>query len=147
MPYALLLHGTSRADKEWQNGEWVKVGQWLSREGLEVLLPWGNDRELERCRYLSGMIPHPRILERMQLDAIARVIGYKASFVFCVDTGPLQLAAACEIPLAAIFVSTRIDLTGPIGNGPIVIFGGEGKPVSAEEVILSLEQKSMLSPP
>jgi heptosyltransferase-1 len=146
LPYALLLHGTSRADKEWENSEWVKVGQWLTRQGLEVLLPWGNDRELERCRYLSGMIPRARILERMAIDAFARVIG-SASFVIGVDTGPLQLAAACEVPLAAIFVSTRVDLTGPIGNGPIAIFGGEGKPVSAEEVILSLEQKSILSLP
>jgi heptosyltransferase-1 len=144
--YALLFHGTSNVEKEWGNDEWIKVGQWLTRQGLEVLLPWGNAREFARCRHLAEMIPGARILERMSIDAIARMTA-SASCAIGVDTGLLQLAAACEVPLAAIFVATQLDLTGPIGNGPIANFGGKGKSVSADEVILALEQKSMLPRP
>ena len=146
LPYALLFHGTSSMEKEWGNSEWIKIGQWLTRQGLEVRLPWGNARELERCRQLSEMIPGARILDPLSIDALARITAL-ASFAIGVDTGLLQLAAACEVPLAAIFLSTHLELTGPVGNGPIASFGGKGKSVSADEVIQALEQKSMLPRP
>jgi heptosyltransferase-1 len=66
------------------------------------------------------------------LDALARTIA-GASLVVGVDTGLLHLAAALGVPLAAIFVGTNPELTGPVGQGRIAIVGGkfEAPPVSA----------------
>lgn len=144
--YALLFHGTSRPDKEWKDTEWIQIGQWLAGRGFEVLLPWGNDREHARCHYLLKEIPGARILDFQPIDVLARTIA-AASVAIGVDTGLLQLAAACGVPLAAIFVSTQPSLTGPVGNGPIVIFGGQQVPITAKEVINALEQQHILPPP
>ncbi len=57
--YALLFHGTSRADKEWTDTESIEIGQWLAGQGLDFL-PWGNEREQTRCRYLAKEISGAR---------------------------------------------------------------------------------------
>jgi heptosyltransferase I len=137
--HALLFHGTSRAEKEWSDAEWIKVGQWIAAQAYTVLLPWGNEREHARCRYLSSFIPGATILENLPIDKLAEITA-TASFVVGVDTGLLQLAAACGTPLASIFISSNVSLTGPTGSGPIVCFDGSKKNVSADEVIRSLER-------
>ena len=144
--YALLFHGTSRADKEWKDTEWIEIGRWLAGQGLEVLLPWANERESARCHSLSKEIPGARILDLQSIDVLARTIA-AASVAVGVDTGLLQLAAACGVPLAAIFVSTQPSLTGPIGSGPILTFGGSGVSTTARQVIEAFEQQHILPPP
>ncbi len=141
-PYALLFHGTSRAAKEWREVDWIGVGKWLRGRGLDVLLPWGNERERQRCARLAAAIPESRILERQPLDATAQVIA-GASLVIGVDTGLLHLAAAYGVPLVAIFLATEPGLTGPVGSGPITVLGGKGAYPSFVTVTDVLEQKAL----
>lgn len=137
-PYAVLLHGTSRPAKEWRESEWIRLGKWLRDKDIEVLLLWGNERERLRCERLAGGIPGSRIIDRQPLDETAKVIA-GASLVVGVDTGLLHLAAAYEVPLVAIFLSTEPGLTGPVGSGPIVILGGKDKAPAFDEVVRSVE--------
>ncbi len=123
-PYAVLLHGTSRPTKEWRESEWIGIGQWLRRQNIDVLLPWGSERERLRSERLAQAIPQSRVLERQSLDRTAQVIA-NAALVVGVDTGLLHLAAAYEVPLIAVFLATDPGLTGPVGNGPIAILGGQ----------------------
>lgn len=123
-PYAVLLHGTSRAAKEWREVDWIGTGKWLRGQGLDVLLPWGNERERLRSVRVAAAIPGSRILERQPLDAMAKVIA-GAALVIGVDTGLLHLAAAYGVPLIAVFLATDPGLTGPVGNGPITVVGGK----------------------
>ncbi|TXH84074.1 MAG: lipopolysaccharide heptosyltransferase I [Rhizobium sp.] len=140
--YAVLFHGTSRASKEWREVDWIGTGKWLHARGLEVVLPWGNERERLRCERLSHAIPGSRILDRLPLDETAKVIA-NASLVVGVDTGLLHLAAAYEVPLIAVFLATDPGLTGPVGNGPIAVVGGKDVYPSFERVI---EAAKTLSP-
>jgi heptosyltransferase-1 len=133
-PYAVLLHGTSKAAKEWREVDWIGVGKWLSGQGLDVLLPWGSEGERLRCARLAAAIPGSRILERQALDATAKVIA-SASLVVGVDTGLLHLAAAYNVPLIAVFLATDPGLTGPVGNGHITVIGGKGVYPSFERAI------------
>jgi len=142
--YAVLLHGTSRATKEWRESEWIGLGKWLHQQGLEVVLPWGNERERLRCQRLAGGILGSRILERQPLDVTAKVIA-NASLVVGVDTGLLHLAAAYSVPLVAIFLATDPGLTGPVGSGPIVVLGGKGATPAFAEAIRAVEEKGLLS--
>lgn len=132
--YAVLLHGTSRAAKEWREVDWIGTGKWLRGQGLDVLLPWGSERERLRCERLSAAIPGSRILDRQPLDATAKIIA-GASLVVGVDTGLLHLAAAYAVPLVAVFLATDPGLTGPVGTGSITILGGKSAYPSFERVI------------
>lgn len=133
-PYAVLLHGTSRAAKEWREVDWIGTGKGLRGQGLDVLLPWGNERERLRSARLAAAIPGSRILEKQPLDAMAKVIA-GAALVVGVDTGLLHLAAAYGVPLIAVFLATDPGLTGPVGSGPIAVVGGTAAYPSFERVI------------
>ena len=124
-PYAVLLHGTSRARKEWRESDWIGLGQALRRQGLGVVLPWGTDAERVRSERLSAAIKGSEVLPRRPLDETAKVIA-GAALVAGVDTGLLHLAAAYAVPLIGIFLATDPKLTGPIGPGTISILGGNG---------------------
>ncbi|MBY0382833.1 MAG: lipopolysaccharide heptosyltransferase I [Xanthobacteraceae bacterium] len=141
-PYAVLLHGTSRPAKEWRESEWIRLGKWLRESGLDVRLLWGNERERQRCERLAVGIPGSRIIDRQPLDETAKVIA-NASLVVGVDTGLLHLAAAYEVPLIAIFLATEPGLTGPVGNGPIVVLGGKDKEPSLSEVVQAIEARGL----
>jgi heptosyltransferase-1 len=137
--YALLLHGTSRASKEWPEDCWIELGRWLQTKGLESVLPWGTGLEKLRAERLSAAIPGSRVLERQPLDATAKVIA-GASLVVGVDTGLLHLAAAYRVPLLGIYVATDPGLTGPVGSGKIVVVSGIERPPAAMEAIAAVEQ-------
>lgn len=138
-PYAVLLHGTSRAAKEWREVDWIGTGKWLRGQGIGVVLPWGNEAERLRCERLAGAIPGSRILERQPLDVTAKVIA-NATLVVGVDTGLLHLAAAYSVPLIAVFLATDPGLTGPVGNGSITVVGGKDVYPSFERVIEAAEK-------
>lgn len=141
-PYAVLLHGTSRAAKEWREVDWIGTGKWLRGQGLDVVLPWGSEAERLRCERLAAAIPGSRILARQPLDATANVIA-NAALVVGVDTGLLHLAAAYSVPLIAVFLATDPGLTGPVGGGPITVLGGKGLYPSFERVIEAAQKLSL----
>lgn len=124
--YAVLLHGTSRARKEWRESDWIGLGQWLSGQGLGVVLPWGNEAERVRSERIGSAVKGSEVPARRPLDETAKVVA-GASLVVGVDTGLLHLAAAYRVPLIGIFLATDPKLTGPVGEGPIVTLGGIGQ--------------------
>jgi heptosyltransferase I len=142
-PYAVLLHGTSRAAKEWREVDWIGAGKWLRARDLDVVLPWGNERERLRCERLAAAIAGSRILERQPLDATAKVIA-NAALVVGVDTGLLHLAAAYNVPLIAVFLATDPGLTGPVGNGSITVVGGKDVYPSFERMIDAAQKLSLM---
>jgi len=122
--YAVLLHGTSRPAKEWRESDWIGLGQFLRKEGVRVVLPFGNAREQERSQRLHEAIAGSEIFERQPLDKTAQLIA-GASLVVGVDTGLLHLAAAYRVPLIGIYLATDPGLTGPRGAGAIEVIGGK----------------------
>ena len=136
--YAVLLHATARPEKHWPEENWIALGNALSREGLELVLPWGTDDERARSERIAAALPRSKVGERQPLDAVARLIA-GAEYVIGVDTGLLHLAAALGVPLVAIFTGSKPNLTGPVGNGPLAVLGAQGAPPSVEEVRKAVE--------
>ena len=136
--YAVLLHATARKEKQWPEGSWVALGRTLSRDGIELVLPWGTEPERLRAERIAAGLTGARVPQRATLDAVARLIA-GAQFVVGIDTGLLHLAAALGVPLVAIFVGSQPHLTGPVGNGPIAVLGAEGAAPSVEEVTKGVE--------
>lgn len=131
--YAVLLHATAQAGKEWPEESWIALGGQIAARGLEVLLPWGNDRERARAERLAAAIPGARVPERKPLDAVAAMLA-GARFVVGVDTGLVHLAAALNVPLVAIFTGSVPALTGPVGTAPLAVVGAQGLVPSVGEV-------------
>ena len=124
--YAVLLHATARADKQWPEENWIALGKSLHTAGLELVLPWGTDAERLRSERLAAALPGARVPARAPLDQVARLLG-GAALVVGVDTGLLHLAAALSVPLVAIFAASVPSLTGPVGNGPLSVLGAKGE--------------------
>ena len=137
-PYAVLLHATARKEKQWPEESWIALGRTLSRDGIELVLPWGTEPERLRAERIAAGLTGARVPQRASLDAVARLIG-GAQFVVGVDTGLLHLAAALGVPLVAIFAGSQPHLTGPVGNGPLVVHGANGEPPSVDEVTKGVE--------
>lgn len=137
-PYAVLLHATARTEKQWPEESWIALGGTLGRDGIELVLPWGTEPERLRAERIAAGLTGARVPQRASLDAVARLIA-GAQFVVGVDTGLLHLAAALGVPLVAIFAGSQPHLTGPVGNGPLVVLGANGEPPSVDEVTKGVE--------
>ncbi len=138
-PYAILLHATARAEKEWPEAAWIALAQALQQRGVSLVLPWGTAAERARGERVAASLADARVPDRQPLDRMARLIA-GASFVIGVDTGLLHLAAALGVPLVAIFVGSEPGLTGPIGPGPIAIVGGKAAPPSVADVAAAVDR-------
>lgn len=130
--YGVFLHATARADKLWPEEQWIALGNRLGRD-IELCLPWGTDLEKARSARIAAAVPGARVTERAPLDQVVKLIA-GAQFVAGVDTGLLHLAAALGVPLVAIFSGSQPRLTGPVGNGPIAVLGGNGAPPAVDAV-------------
>ena len=137
--YAVLLHATARASKEWPEGDWIGLGKTMTARGLRIVLPWGNARERERSERLAAAIPGARIPAREPLDKVARLMA-GARVVVGVDTGLVHLAAALDVPVVAIFVDSVPALTGPVSAAPFAIAGSHGAPPSLPDVMAALDK-------
>jgi heptosyltransferase I len=138
-PYAVLIHGTARADKEWPQSNWLAVARALADRGLGVVLPWGAADERRRSNEIVAALGRGSVPDRRPLDEVAALIA-GASVVVGVDTGLLHVAAALGVPLVAIFVGSEPGLTGPLGCGPITVVGGKGATPDAAEVLRALDR-------
>lgn len=137
--YAIFLHGTARPEKEWPAANWIALGKQLSGRGLELIVPWGNERERARALHIADAVPNARVPERLSVEQMARLIA-NAQCVVGGDTGFVHLAAAFGVPLVAIFSGTDPALTRPIGAGPVEVVGAKGVTPSVENVAGALEK-------
>jgi heptosyltransferase I len=137
--YAVLLHATAERNKEWPVEHWVALGDALRARNLRLVLPWGNARERERSRVIAAAVPNAEVPDLAPLDAVARLIA-GAALVVGVDTGLLHLAGALGVPLAAIFLGSEPDLTGPVGQGPIAVLGSKGEVPTAAAAIAAVDR-------
>jgi heptosyltransferase-1 len=137
-PYAVLLHATARAPKQWPEADWIALGRHIAARGLKPVLPWGTAEERARSERIAQNLPGARVPERAPLDEVAGLI-VGAQLVVGVDTGLLHLAAALGVPLVAIFAGSRPGLTGPVGSGPIEVLGAEGTAPTVDAVNKAVE--------
>lgn len=134
-PYAVLFTGTSRADKQWPEADWVALARALN---ISVILPAGSADERERAQRLAAQIPHAIAAPGLGIAELAGLLC-GAQIVVGLDTGLTHLAAALNKPTIAVFSGSDPELTGVhagrgLPNGALNI-GRKGMPPNAEEVI------------
>jgi heptosyltransferase-1 len=113
-PYVVLVHGTSRADKEWPLNHWYELGLRLKQAGLDVALPHGNEAERLRSEALADMLPGAVVWPRLSLDQLTTEMA-QCSGVIGVDSGLSHIAVALDLPHVQIYNFDTAWRTGPEG--------------------------------
>jgi heptosyltransferase I len=131
--YVVLLHATSRTDKEWPEASWLALGKQLHERGIFCVLPWGNEAEKNRAARLAAEMPDAIAAPKLSIKQAAGLIA-GAEMVVGVDTGLTHLAAALNQPVVAIFCATSPGLTGVFGNPRAINLGDAGRAPSVEQV-------------
>jgi len=141
-PYVVLLHATSRADKLWDEANWIALGHDLHKKKLRCVLPWGSAAEQARSLRLAGAIPDALVPPRLNLNEAAALLG-GAQAVIGVDTGLAHLAAALGVPTVGIYIATDPALTGLYADRNAVNLGNIDRVPDVAAVIETLQQAAV----
>ncbi|MBZ0104862.1 MAG: lipopolysaccharide heptosyltransferase I [Sulfuricella denitrificans] len=137
--YVVLLHATSRTDKEWPETEWITLAARLNRQGLCCVLPWGALHERVRSERLASQMANAVVPPRLGLAQAAALLG-GAQGVVGVDTGLAHLAAALGVPVVALYCASDPGLTGVYASSPAISLGRTGQAPPVDEVSAALEK-------
>ena len=122
-PYVVIHPGPLTAYKRWPLGHWKAVIEWLSAQGLQVILsasPAQQDLDLNRdiLTLLNDEGRNNVVDTQGQLTlAQAGTLLRNALFYIGVDTSISHLAAACNTKTIALFGPTPPSNFGPWPNG------------------------------
>jgi heptosyltransferase I len=137
--YAVLLHATSAAEKQWPEERWAQLGKALHAQGLACLLPFGSGDEQLRAERLASAIPGALVPPRLPLDETAALLA-DAAVVVGVDTGLNHLAAALGRPTVGIYCTTDPRATGLYGGARAVNAGTIGRAPDLADVLSSIDR-------
>lgn len=114
-PCVALVHGTSRADKQWPPLHWLELARRLDAVGFDVALLHGTDAEQQRSAALAAEMAHAQVWPRLALDALTDALAGCAG-VIGVDSGLSHIAVALDLPHVQIYNFDTAWRTGP-GEG------------------------------
>ena len=97
-----LVHGTSRADKEWPLDHWIALGQRLNAQGLAVALTHGSAKERVQSERIAAALQHATVWPDMALDQLTDSLA-TCEGVIGVDSGLSHMAVALDLPHVQIY--------------------------------------------
>ncbi len=118
----VLVHGTSRTDKEWPITHWLALGQRLIDQGFQIALAHGSPKELATSQAIAqalnagkekGDDPAALVLPLMTVDALCDALAGSAG-VIGVDSGVSHIAVALDLPHVQIYNFDTAWRTGPL---------------------------------
>lgn len=112
-PVVALVHGTSRADKEWPAERWLELARRLDGAGLDVALLHGTEAEQQRSQQLCAQLPNAHVWPRLGLDALTDALAGCAG-VIGVDSGISHMAVALDLPHVQLYNFDTAWRTGPL---------------------------------
>jgi heptosyltransferase I len=112
-PCVALVHGTSRADKQWPIQHWLALGARLQAAGYVLALLHGTDAEQRRSETLAAELPGAVVWPRLGLDALTDALATCAG-VIGVDSGLSHIAVALDLPHVQLYNFDTAWRTGPI---------------------------------
>lgn len=115
-PVVALVHGTSRADKQWPVASWVALGQRLNHSGFAVALAHGNAAEKATSEAIASQLDDVWVWPTLGLDALTDTMAHCAGVVG-VDSGLSHIAVALGLPHVQIYNFDTAWRTGPQSAG------------------------------
>jgi heptosyltransferase-1 len=111
-PVVALVHGSSRADKQWPVSSWQALGQRLNEQGFALALPHGSDAEQQMAQQIAATLKHAQVWPQLKLDALTDALAGCAGVVG-VDSGLSHIAVALNLPHVQIYNFDTAWRTGP----------------------------------
>jgi heptosyltransferase I len=111
-PWVALVHGTSRADKQWPHASWVEIGRRLNHDGFGVALPHGNAAERIASEAIAAELDDAWVWPALDLDAVVDTLA-RCAGVIGVDSGLSHIAVALNLPHVQIYNFDTYWRTGP----------------------------------
>ena len=102
IPYVVCFHSTARAAKRWPNEHWVELGKELSRQGYQVILPWGSEAEMKVSALIASQIPGAIVPRAFSIEEAYALVAH-AALTIGVDTGLTHLSAVLGKPTVEIY--------------------------------------------
>jgi heptosyltransferase I len=140
-PAALLVIGSSHPEKEWLPERWAELSDALvERYGLTPVLAGGrSERELETEREIVRLAKHPVVstLGAPLRDLVGLIDG--SALVISLDTGPMHMAVAMDVPTIALMGYVNPKRTGPWRRFRDLWVDAYGDP--GEDYPISLEKR------
>jgi heptosyltransferase-1 len=113
-PCVALVHGSSRADKQWPIASWIELGRRLNHSGFAVALAHGNAVEKATSETIAAELGDAWVWPTMGLDALTDTMAHCAGVVG-VDSGLSHIAVALGLPHVQIYNFDTAWRTGPPG--------------------------------
>lgn len=124
-----LVHGTSRADKEWPLAHWRELGKRLNAAGFMVALPHGSAAEEAACQAIAQDLPHVQVWPRLALDALTDSLAH-CDGVIGVDSGLSHIAVALDLAHVQIYNFDTAWRTGPLAEQQAILGAAVPRQVS-----------------
>ena len=112
--YMVLVQNASWPSKQWSMQNWKGLVRHISNQGINILLPSGNETEILRAKEIASVSEKAEALEIMPLNEVAYVID-NADYCVCSDTGLAHLSAVVGTPSLTLYGPTDTSLIGTIG--------------------------------
>jgi heptosyltransferase-1 len=120
-PLVVLVHGTSRRDKEWSRDHWRTLGQRLNAAGYRVALAHGSAAEKETSEAIAAGVDDALVWPTMTLDVLVDAMGASAG-VIGVDSGLSHIAVALDLPHVQLYNFDTAWRTGPQGGRQVAVY-------------------------
>jgi heptosyltransferase-1 len=117
-----LVHGTSRADKQWPLAHWQALGQRLNDSGYAVALQHGSEAEQQHAHAIAAGLAHAVVWPRFGLDALTDALACCAG-VIGVDSGLSHIAVALDLPHVQLYNFDTAWRTGPQADCGQPVYG------------------------
>lgn len=118
--YLIFIPNTSCSTKHWPNHSWFLLLKEMTRQGVSVFIPWGNENERKNANHLTHKNPLAHVLPYLSLNEMAAVLAH-AKAVVTVDTGLSHLSAALGTPTMVLYGPTNPARIGTIGPSQLHI--------------------------
>jgi heptosyltransferase I len=135
-PYVLFFHATARAAKQWNEKNWIALGNALAKQGKQVILPWGNAQEKAVSERLSAQITNSIVSPAFNINEWFGVVA-NAALTVGVDTGLTHLSAMMHTPTIELYCDSPRWKTEANWSDKVKNLGDTGQPPSLDTVLQS----------
>jgi heptosyltransferase-1 len=130
----VCFHSTARAAKRWPNEHWVELGKELSRQGYQVILPWGSESEMKVSALIASQIPGAIVPRAFSIEEAYSLVAH-AALTIGVDTGLTHLSAVLGKPTVEIYCDSPRWKTEGYWGEAIVNLGDMRNPPTVKQVL------------
>lgn len=141
VPYVVCFHSTARAAKRWPNDHWVMLGNLLSKQGYQLIFPWGSEAEMKVSALIASQVPGAIVPRAFSIEEAYSLVAH-AALTIGVDTGLTHLSAVLGKPTVEIYCDSPRWKTEGYWSEKIANVGDYQKSPSLPEVLSATQGKT-----